>query len=345
MKAVQFTHEEFEAILKNAAGMGRTGANGKKDTELVHVNKDEERLLKEAGGSGKINPETGLKEFASSRPQDTHGRAAPGSAGRKTDSARGQKETGSLAKDRKEREFVSKGNSADPKERAQVTKAYQNRNAAIDDYNDVDNTFFDKVLTGIGNMVGISEIDPTKRSIIDQQSDSSAEADVGFDPIAALLSAGGLAFPPAKLASLAYTGAQYAGLFEGPQIALTNKTGMIDPSLSSAENAIQTAAGGGQSIGARLAGGGRQGGTGGKGEKSTGNLKSTGNNKTTDTRNSVATPTTPETVTPVKTPADILLDKWKLPGINAPLSIAPYTIDRTRHEQLVSSALQGRGGN
>ena len=40
------------------AGKGRMG-----DTMLAHINEDEARLLKRYGGSGTINPETGLREF------------------------------------------------------------------------------------------------------------------------------------------------------------------------------------------------------------------------------------------------------------------------------------------
>lgn len=40
------------------AAQGRGG-----DTELVHVNKDEIELLKRSGGSGAVNPNTGLREF------------------------------------------------------------------------------------------------------------------------------------------------------------------------------------------------------------------------------------------------------------------------------------------
>ena len=40
------------------AGKGRMG-----DTMLAHINEDEARLLKRHGGSGTINPETGLPEF------------------------------------------------------------------------------------------------------------------------------------------------------------------------------------------------------------------------------------------------------------------------------------------
>lgn len=44
--------------LENVADKGRMG-----DTELVHVNKFEKELLKSLGGSGTINPETGLREY------------------------------------------------------------------------------------------------------------------------------------------------------------------------------------------------------------------------------------------------------------------------------------------
>ena len=41
------------------AGMGRNG-----DTELAHVNPEESKVLKSMGGSGSINPKTGLREYA-----------------------------------------------------------------------------------------------------------------------------------------------------------------------------------------------------------------------------------------------------------------------------------------
>jgi len=44
--------------LSELANKGRYG-----DTELAHVTKEEQNLLKSMGGSGTINPETGLKEF------------------------------------------------------------------------------------------------------------------------------------------------------------------------------------------------------------------------------------------------------------------------------------------
>ena len=47
-----------ENHLSSLANKGRYG-----DTELVHVNKREKEALKAMGGSGTINPETGLKEY------------------------------------------------------------------------------------------------------------------------------------------------------------------------------------------------------------------------------------------------------------------------------------------
>lgn len=44
--------------LSQLANKGRHG-----DTELAHVTKEEQNLLKAMGGSGSINPQTGLKEF------------------------------------------------------------------------------------------------------------------------------------------------------------------------------------------------------------------------------------------------------------------------------------------
>lgn len=46
-------------MLKKAEKMGRNG-----DTILAHINKAEAAYLKRMGGSGKINPKTGLREFA-----------------------------------------------------------------------------------------------------------------------------------------------------------------------------------------------------------------------------------------------------------------------------------------
>lgn len=45
-------------IAQYLASQGRDG-----DTELVHVNKQEEAILKAMGGSGSINPKTGLREY------------------------------------------------------------------------------------------------------------------------------------------------------------------------------------------------------------------------------------------------------------------------------------------
>jgi hypothetical protein len=51
--------------------------------------------------------------MASGRPQDTHGRAAPGSEGRNRDSARGDRERGALGRDRAERERANASLSRD----------------------------------------------------------------------------------------------------------------------------------------------------------------------------------------------------------------------------------------
>lgn len=50
--------ELFKFLHQEVAKAGRKG-----DTELAHVNKWESRLLKLFGGSGSINPDTGLKEY------------------------------------------------------------------------------------------------------------------------------------------------------------------------------------------------------------------------------------------------------------------------------------------
>ena len=49
---------KLSTSLSETAKKGRFG-----DTELVHVNEQEKELLESLGGSGTINPETGLKEY------------------------------------------------------------------------------------------------------------------------------------------------------------------------------------------------------------------------------------------------------------------------------------------
>lgn len=46
---------------REAKKLERMGRDG--DTQLVHVNRQEERMLKNAGGRGSINPKTGLREY------------------------------------------------------------------------------------------------------------------------------------------------------------------------------------------------------------------------------------------------------------------------------------------
>jgi len=57
--------ENQRAAAEFLASLGRGG-----DTELVHVNKGEEQMLKAAGGSGTINPQTGLREYSFENDQD-----------------------------------------------------------------------------------------------------------------------------------------------------------------------------------------------------------------------------------------------------------------------------------
>ena len=50
--------ELFKYLYKEIAGKGIKG-----DTELAHINTFESRILRMLGGSGTINPETGLKQY------------------------------------------------------------------------------------------------------------------------------------------------------------------------------------------------------------------------------------------------------------------------------------------
>ena len=59
-------------IYKLLASQGRFG-----DTELAHINKEEAAMLKAMGGSGTINPNTGLREFAFGYGDSNYGDTAP----------------------------------------------------------------------------------------------------------------------------------------------------------------------------------------------------------------------------------------------------------------------------
>lgn len=58
-------YRKFHEAAQALASEGRGG-----DTELVHVNKAEERMLKSMGGSGTVNPKTGLREYGKLRPKE-----------------------------------------------------------------------------------------------------------------------------------------------------------------------------------------------------------------------------------------------------------------------------------
>jgi len=62
-KVIMEEHDEAPAMskAKNTASTAAKGQNG--DTELAHVNRWEEALLKRMGGVGTRNPKTGLKQF------------------------------------------------------------------------------------------------------------------------------------------------------------------------------------------------------------------------------------------------------------------------------------------
>lgn len=53
-----FSHGGLAVAAHKLAAMGRNG-----DTQLAHINDEEARMLKQAGGSGTINPRTGLHEY------------------------------------------------------------------------------------------------------------------------------------------------------------------------------------------------------------------------------------------------------------------------------------------
>jgi hypothetical protein len=57
MMAEKFTYE-VRKFMQKAKKKGRGG-----DTDIVHVNEHEKKILKALGGAGTVNPETGLREY------------------------------------------------------------------------------------------------------------------------------------------------------------------------------------------------------------------------------------------------------------------------------------------
>lgn len=67
-------------VRKAAERLSDLGRNG--DTKLAHINPEEERILLAMGGSGTVNPHTGLREFFEGSDQaDSHGDNSSGQAG------------------------------------------------------------------------------------------------------------------------------------------------------------------------------------------------------------------------------------------------------------------------
>lgn len=61
--AKRWNKNKLKGAAKELKKAGSTGADGVKDTDVVHVNRAEKAMLKRYGGSGKTNPKTGLKEY------------------------------------------------------------------------------------------------------------------------------------------------------------------------------------------------------------------------------------------------------------------------------------------
>ena len=72
MTAAEYLMSMSPRSYKSLAEQGRNG-----DTILAHINPREANLLKNLGGSGSVNPNTGLREF-----YDTSGPDAMGAGGR-----------------------------------------------------------------------------------------------------------------------------------------------------------------------------------------------------------------------------------------------------------------------
>jgi hypothetical protein len=152
--------------------------------------------------------------MASGRPQDTHGRAAPGSEGRNRDSARGDRERGALGRDRAERERANASLSRDRGNRGnnpgnpsapgyldgdtQMTKV-QGRSVQVkdlrNDYMDYENrTIEEKVGGMLAGALGLEEKNPFRDpDYATPENPTGRGANWGFDVIGALASFAGLA--------------------------------------------------------------------------------------------------------------------------------------------------------
>lgn len=94
---------DLRGAAKAVAAAGRTGADGKKDTEIVHVNKDElpvvDRALRRYGGAGSRNPKTGAKEYVAAANTPGKGTSAGGLSGNTASGSSGGTRGGSGSKE------------------------------------------------------------------------------------------------------------------------------------------------------------------------------------------------------------------------------------------------------
>lgn len=179
--------------------------------------------------------------MASSRAQDTHGRAAAGSAGRQTDSARGDRETGAGARDRAERERANASMSSNrgSGERGTLSQQQDRRNLAtsralgntapgvgnysdaMDDFNNIGQGFLDDPLGYLGRkfggIFGVGEVSPATQPVGTFKTRNTATW--GVDPIAAALGLAGVAGATPLGTGMLYDGALAALGSQGPMIS------------------------------------------------------------------------------------------------------------------------------
>lgn len=320
MRVVDLNKDEWKLIMDHAAGMGRNG-----DSKLVHINNAEEKLLKEAGGAGTTNPKTGLKEYY--QPE--------GGAGKAADTAGGSRKSG-IDKDRPGKSTDGGNRGSDKADRVGPQKAkpignatvadfaVTNKQKAIADFAGEDDTFFDKVANFFGGMFGVREMNPASAPLGDFLSTDKAQW--GVDPIAAGLSVASALNPVAAVASKLYGAGVNMGLVDPHMVGLGYDKFGAYYALGKSNNS----SGG--------ANGGKQGGKNDPGNGRPFNSKPS----TPAIPSKTAAPATPAEPTPVKTPGEILLDKYKLPSINAPWALQPYQIDRSQHNAIVQQAMQRR---
>jgi hypothetical protein len=131
------------------ASKGRGG-----DTMIAHINPQEAAMLKARGGSGTINPKTGLPEFMLSGP-GTAGNSAIGSGGQVSGIGGGNRGGGNGG-------GGVQGNAPVSEQQAQTRANYARAQA---DYSNTGNTGLQNAGNALARALGVGEIDPRSQGM------------------------------------------------------------------------------------------------------------------------------------------------------------------------------------